>query len=418
MSFRAKISAYLATRGALIPVAASLCVALLVWLFVARVWGTTTAWSVFGVQAMHPSFADLRNLLDGLECSRRGYDVQLQNPCDPWRRPLNYPSLWLLLAPTGIGQEATGPMGVFSAATFAGSLLILIRGAPKRCWPVLVAVLISPALSLLVERGNTDIWIFALVLAGLRAANARRFLWRGFGYAVILWASCLKLYPIFALLSVARESSRRRIGIVWFFAGLMFASYLFVIRSELEAIRRVLPRGVAWSYGREVLSLQLVREMQRFGFEVVDADLAPLGPGLIVLVLLFAVSLVPRLPAPPEAVPDDERAFLAGSGMFLGTLFVGHNFVYRLVMLVFCLPVLTRWSLLGGRLQTLARSALAAMVTALWTSMYVPKILLPTRPALFTPLIDQWAIWFLALCLATASGLIMFRDHASKRQTS
>ncbi|MEI8259595.1 MAG: glycosyltransferase 87 family protein, partial [Deltaproteobacteria bacterium] len=266
-----------------------------------------------------------------------------------------------------------------------------------------------PPLCLLVERGNTDAWMFLLVLLALWLTLHARFAVRGAGYGVILLAACLKLYPAFALLSAIREGSRRRVAAVLGSTGAVFGLYLAATRSEVATILRVIPRPIERAYGREVLPRRIVTEVNHLHIaSLTDAGVRPVGIGLVVLCVILGVSLARRmsLPESPPGGHDDERPFVAGAALFLGTLFVGHNLIYRLAVLLFCVPTLARWSLGADRLALLARVALGGAVVALWSSIYAPLLWLSPWRENVGLLVDQWAIWTVAVCLSALLAVV------------
>ena len=57
-----------------------------------RLWNSR--WIYPFIPKMLPLFADMRVITAGSECIRLGYDVLVENPCDPWNREMNYPRIW------------------------------------------------------------------------------------------------------------------------------------------------------------------------------------------------------------------------------------------------------------------------------------------------------------------------------------
>mgnify|MGYP006975172653 FL=1 len=88
----------------------------------------TIFWQKLGVPAFPRPFVDLGNVISGFECTRLGYDVLLENPCDPISSdtPVMYPRIWMALTPLGINQSHTIIFGIILTALFYLSILILV----------------------------------------------------------------------------------------------------------------------------------------------------------------------------------------------------------------------------------------------------------------------------------------------------
>ena len=82
-------------------------------------------WPRLGVPSGPSLFFDTRNLTAALECRRLGFDPLVQNPCDPWGRPLNYPRVWLALRWLGLNQSHTVALALLFIIVFLGSILLL-----------------------------------------------------------------------------------------------------------------------------------------------------------------------------------------------------------------------------------------------------------------------------------------------------
>jgi hypothetical protein len=92
----------------------------------ARAFFRVDIWPSLGVPTGPSLFFDTRNVTAALDCSRLGFDPLVQNPCDPWDRPMNYPRLWLALRWLGLGQSHTDALAVAFIALFIASVLLLL----------------------------------------------------------------------------------------------------------------------------------------------------------------------------------------------------------------------------------------------------------------------------------------------------
>jgi hypothetical protein len=259
-------------------------------------------WSALGVLP-YGYFSDSQIVTSAWECARQGYDVLFLNPCSPFGVPMNIPRIWLIPSVFGLGQGFTETLGVLMALAFgAGAALLagplgLIRGAA-----FLGVILLSPGVLFGVERGNVDMFIFALMAFAVTTQHARL----GAGIATVL-----KLFPVFALLPIL---NRRVVLILGFYAVLTLR--------DLWIIRLAAQTPLLYSYG-----------------VVPNAHwLLPGLPGEVLI--LGAVALAAVLGGWHLRSAPDTYAFQAGAAIYLGTYVLGSNFDYRIVFLLLTLPTL------------------------------------------------------------------------------
>lgn len=330
--------------------------------------GGHLAWQWFQVPATTPSFLDLRSVTSGWECTRKGIDVLVRNPCDPFPRPANYPRMWLWPSFLGLGQSSTLILGVVIAvAFFAGALVLMGRVERPLDVLVWVSLLVSPAAMLGVERGNPDLIVFPVVVAGLVLLTSRSAAARVVAHGALLFAAMLKLFPAFAFVALLRQPRRRMLvgaGLV----ALGFLVYVAATWSDVETIHRVLPQEIYYSYGADVAVRAVTLWLSVHYTSLVS--LGQHGPEQIVLWSVVAAGAlvagaIGRRWKAPAATSDLElNAFLAGCAIYAGSFLLEHNFDYRLVYLLLAVPQLLRWM----RTSRLAAVVLLVLVTTLWLS--------------------------------------------------
>jgi hypothetical protein len=317
-----------------------------------------TLWRAMGVPALQPTFADTRVITSAWECTRRGFDVLIENPCDPWARPMNYPRVWLLPAVTGLGQSSTDIIGIVTALLFLLSTLILIGRITLGETILYGLVLGSPAVLLAIERGNNDLLVFALCVAALRAiqntAPGRRFVGTALlfvGTALLFVAAVLKLYPAFALASLVTRA-RWAIG-----ALVALAVYALLISGDLRLIYDATPKPTLFAYG--VIPVGALIS--------IPAELVAVG----LLLVTAAVATRPTLArfGSTSAAPLNQDAFLMGSALYIGSFLLGSDWVYRLVFLIFVVPQLIEWVHLPPT-QVIGITLLAGVLGLLWLSRF------------------------------------------------
>ena len=117
------------------------------------------------IPAMRPFFADLRTI-PSVEQFALHDNIRTENFSDPWGRPFNYPKVWVyLLQPFRVCRDAYFCLGSLQVLLFLGLVIGLVWrvSLPLTVVPILLLAL-SPPITLLLERGNTDGLIFLLVL--------------------------------------------------------------------------------------------------------------------------------------------------------------------------------------------------------------------------------------------------------------
>ena len=148
-----------------------LAVALLVCFYFALLIGLggRDQWARLGVPARSPSFLDMRSVTTGWECTRRGIDVLPLNPCDPLKRPANYPRVWMRLSFLGLGEGSTVALALFVAA-----FLFIRRVIHSPFGQVLKAIRENEprmiSLGYEVQRYKLVAFVLSAVLAGLAGA--------------------------------------------------------------------------------------------------------------------------------------------------------------------------------------------------------------------------------------------------------
>src|SRR5512142_2615579 len=83
-----------------------------------------SAWRLWNIPVMRPSFADARSILTGVVSQRLGYDPLVQSPADPFGRPMGYPRLWLLLGLLPLSPVNTPALAAVEIALFIAALFI------------------------------------------------------------------------------------------------------------------------------------------------------------------------------------------------------------------------------------------------------------------------------------------------------
>ena len=317
-------------------------------------------------------FMDLENILAGARCAAQGMDVLVRNPCDSVGRPMNYPRVWLAIA-DGLGLSHASPVlpGIVLAGWFflSAAFLPRIRSLPRAL--VWLLALLSPAVTLAVERGNNDLVVFSLAVLGLALLDKGTLAKYGAGVVLFL-VSILKLFPAFGLLLLPSKHALGRRG--WVYLGMFILATLATWRDVL-AIGRAVPHDLFMSFGGET-------SVAVFCALVFHSRLEPTLAQALGCVLLIALIGVGLLWGVRKAKQNDPVAksfhphLLYGTLLFLGAFATGSNYDYRLIVLLLVLP--TTLDVGEARLdqrgcRTLARVCTGLVLLSLWVGGTFPS---------------------------------------------
>lgn len=355
--------------------------------FLSRFIGLDNAWDKLGVSSMNPRFADLRVVLAGFECTRLGYDAQLINPCDPWDRPFAYPRLWLILVPLGLDQSHALWGGFILAALFYIATFVMIGKLNYYGAFIYALILCSPSIMWMVERGNVDIIIYLLFFVSwLLISGSQRLVYRGFGYSLILLASFLKLFPIFALSILVQEKRKNFLSLILLFS-MPFIVYWLSNLEELRAISGGLDLSFTWrSFGFKVLFISIKKFLfgnNLFGSKrLIVTLIAGIFIGLLFVFVFYKLILVtfnqlqawlkrdylPESQSTEQSFSYSLNGFRIGSSLYIGAFLMGTVFDYKLSFLIFAVPQMLNWIRNNKNLGFLSSIALIGIIGTLYIS--------------------------------------------------
>jgi hypothetical protein len=364
-------------------------------------------WPWLGVPPGPSVFFDARNVLAALECQRLGYDPLIENPCDPWQRPMFYPRVWLALQWLGLNQSHTNAFGALIALLGVASLLLLLGRIGVGEGIVVALAVCSPAVMFALQRGNMDVLLFAVLAVGVllwrRGTPASRVL----SPTVVLLAALAKLYPVLGLPAYFLVRNRRA-AVVAAAGCSAFLVYVAITLQDVLTVARTATQGQYYSYGARILLGLVYHQVVGQNWEGAStiAQALTLIPVAAVLGGLWWSS---RRMAPETGPPATGSllAFYLGALIYVGTFTVFKNYDYRLVYLLMLLPQLFAWvrgGQLDERLRLLAGLGLACMLVELWIGAL-------SEPLGLADELVSWALagLLVALVAATAPRLAVTR---------
>ena len=360
---------------------------------------------LFGMKPSVPDYADARVITAAFESLADGHDPLLENPRDPFGRALNYPRIWLLPAAWGLNQSHTAMLAhLLMASYFLGWLIFPPANCGMRTAAFMPAIGLSPAAILCIERGNIDLLIFFMLAVVIRCSiSPVRWLWHS-GWVILFSAFILKLYPL-AGLPVFASSRPRRLIIPGLIFGLMAALYLGATWGDIALISHNTPRPTGLSSGRNVLWMELLDH---------SLPLAAIGrfcswAGVAAAAGLVVAGWIRGGNGHVETMPSVTRSsFLMGAGIYGGTFLLGNNWDYRLVFLLFTIPLLSQQLSHKKRLdQSVAAVALTAATISCWYIIIFRFASMFPYGGPSSVLFDEFANWVLFLCLAFLAGAVL-----------
>src|SRR5215472_7506590 len=202
-------------------------------------------WTTVGVNAYKTKFEDMQSVTSSWDCTRRGIQAFPNNPCDPQGRPANYPRMWTHFGVIGLGLGDTVPLGIALGVIFYIAALLVPGRLSSREGVLYAALLLSPATLLGVERGNVDLFMFALIALGVGVV--RRSSWAG--AAPIVFAAVLKLFPAFGLAVLVRRRKRWAALVA---SVVVLGVYAVATLDDIRTLRHAIPRVIQNSYSAGV----------------------------------------------------------------------------------------------------------------------------------------------------------------------
>lgn len=303
-------------------------VTLLFFVIAGGIFITTMGWSAFWaslrIPTMSPPFADMRTVQGAIKSIEIGLNPQQENPGDPWGRAMNYPKIWI-----AIGQllKLDNETSFIAFNISAIAILYLVYAIMLYRYPYIpsLAMILSPAALLAVERGNNDIIIFSLVFI-----SCTRIQW--LSTLSIVSAIALKLYPM-ALIPITITIKRYIAATIITVSAI---ALLYINHLDLEKIASGNTANGDLSFGLVSAATLLASHLGPQAFKL-DTLVYP-------MVIIFGVLLSRKadlINKATELGKNDPLAlnlYLSGSAIYFFTYCASQNWDYRLIFLTLTLP--------------------------------------------------------------------------------
>lgn len=295
----------------------------------------TSFWGFLNIPASEP-FSDFKALNIFLEYKKNGFNPYFKNPMsDPVHMFMIYPSIWLnifdyLNLKNDLNFQITVFLILFTYFFVLVDLFLRIKNTYFKY--LFLIFFFSTSNFLLIERLNVEIILFCLIYFAL--VN------QGFfkQFIFYLLGVMLKIFPIFSIFMFIEKKKS-------FFIVLLFSIiYLFIVRDEINFIKNnVIEYALIFAYGTLSISKAIYFYSTEFDLFINDGNYSIFKNTMIFgMGLISTIIVLSRLRINREKILGkitiNERMFLAGGGIYIGTFIFSANIDYRLIFLLLTVP--------------------------------------------------------------------------------
>ena len=199
---------------------------------------------------------------------------------------------------------------------------------------ILSTIVISPPFLLLVDRQNIDLLVLILLYISAKIL-AKNLTGTVLGLLFIFIASVLKIYPIFILIYVFFNNSNKHIR---YLIISLFSFFLIFVGPDLFNIYKFGVKDMAGTIGIPVLISH---------FKGLTSSHVAFSVTFLIFISAQLISTY-WLFKPKEALGRlsvfEKTLFFYGLIIFLSTMVISTNYLYRLVFLIFFLPIVMRFN--------------------------------------------------------------------------
>ncbi len=346
--------------------------------------------SAWGFVPLAAPFIDTATLISQIRCSFQGIDAYVANPCIILGVPFDYSPLWLRMTFIPPLQPYASLVGLALAIAAALSLAALPPPRTRRALIVMGLAILSPMTLFALERGNADVLMFIIVIAGIVLIE-RPGIANMLGYAAFLLAALLKFYPLVLMARLLREPPRRAIAGILITLGVVCLFVAVYWPELLRALGKIpYPSPFGDGFGAEQFPFGL-------GVLLRQPLLVPIARVALWAAAILTGLHLSRLPGFATGLdsmaPRALNCLSAGALVIGGCFFAESNIGYRGI---FLLPVLPGLMLLASRPAAPLMLAYSphAMLVSMWMlaplRYFGPK---GAGPAFVGPL-PFFGLWF------------------------
>ncbi len=347
----------------------------LLWFTFIFILGRFELWRHIGVSHMKPLFADLHAVLSAIECHGRGLNVYDTNPCDVASRVHVYGSLWLELGALGLGAAHLFSKGFLVNIVFMAISVWLIKPSSRREFVVSALILLSPAVTLGVERANNDLIVFSLLAGAAVLFTKPQQTAQVSGLIVIYLSALLKFYPsiLFAAAVIIAKRNKKNFLITVAISTGLFIIWLATNYAELLLVKTIVPKPLDfYATGARALLAYVGRPYPW----ILTVPAIWLWMGFMVLIATVSITLAYRLKLSGTSHTKSTLnyvLFIFGLLVLFSTYAINSNYDYRWIFFIFTVPLLfeIKRTALNEKLpRRLVSSAFIFALITMWTEAF------------------------------------------------
>jgi hypothetical protein len=352
-----------------------------------RFYGSERTWRLWNIPTIQPTFADLRILPAASASQEAGFNPYVENPYDAYQRPFNLPPAWKLLFGSWMNDEAVPALAGFLALSFLCGLFLFTSRIKLPAAVFLLIATFSPVVMLAIERGNVELFIFFLCALAITLTESRPSL----ASVSLILAAFLKIFPLFGVTLFLSQVKGRFLKL----SGIILSIFIIYALLTFNDFRHSLTnteKGGDLSYGYNVVPLRIELSIG----PSLQTKLFSVAASLIAFGLFYAAL---RLSAKAAMFPHNEPRYLTAyrlaASICAGTFFLGNNWDYRLMFLLFAVPQLVEWATAATAQVSLpARIALAASLISLWYLVITCLLAFVPLAAYFLDEATNWTLFY------------------------
>ncbi len=295
----------------------------------------TSFWNFLNIPAYIP-FSDFKALNIFLEYKENGFDPYQKNPnSHPIHSILIYPSVWLHIFDfLNLKNELNLKISILFVLFIYFYVLIdfVSRINNKLFKYFFIIFFFSTSNFLLIERLNIEIIVFCLVYFAL--------INKSFFIKLILYtlSLVLKIFPIFSIFMFIEKKKNFLIVLI------LSIAYILIMRNEIVLIKNnVIEYALIFAYGVLSISKAIYFYSIKFDFLINDDNYFIFKNLMIMAMSTLSAFIVLsnfkfNIKKKVSQISVEEKMFLSGSGIYIGTFLTSANIDYRLIFLLLTLP--------------------------------------------------------------------------------
>ena len=298
--------------------------------------------SFYNIQHLTPSFADFRSYQTLPTTVESGFNPYLNHVFDPWKRPFNLPYIWFYISKyLSLSNELNFKLFVLIYISFFIFCIFRTASETKNNFGYIIVISISfsAASILALERGNTDMLIFSIIFA---ACIIKKFY---LNLSLLVFASMLKLYPIFSF--IINFDKRKKFYFSFFGFLIAFLTIFSNLKYYFYNTHSTFNTGV--TFGIRPIILGFFKSIDRLNLDFFEYN-------YFNFILIFTIILISTFifffyfsyknknskNENINFVDIKNRLFLAGSSIYCFSFIFFSSFDYRLIFLILTIPYLTQ----------------------------------------------------------------------------